>query len=627
MAGEYYFYYSLILLCLAFNNAQSKDATSTKSTVFIKGSILFEKVNENPATINPPTLMFSKFLNLTTLDKVIRLSHKFTETYRDFCDNLNSRLYNEDSRATVKYFISDEKKNLNEAEKFCKDNNGILPEIRTHQESFKLKAIMRQNKLSTTLSGIKIGKYTDTWTFISDNENIQQTHVFTGAYVGPKSTDKKLFFDNELINLSNQARNRYITYDFNQDNYLRLMLLSKDTNWLHKVVCQIDTSPQYNKLASTLLLRMTAHNCKRDLQNIAGTSKIVEKETQRFTRDTTHANKTNEISQVTLETINCREFTFNYLFDKCCDNFLTYHLFLTKESKKLSTRYFTSKENIQAFLIFRTLQKAMILSYKLNFTQFSFQNEFPNYTSNSEFTLPQKQLLFYFNTTLAQINLTTINEKFITRIPVNTSIHLYEKYIHTNKRHKRNIGLGMLAGYAGLNTAASFGTGDAPLGWVGSLLGDTFGWAKHSDLRKINELAYQQSLALDNLTINQKELEDAYNVLGHEVTRLENETKTLEFSTATLFNELDHKMAIRDLHNTIQLTLLKIANSLSFAQNGKTSPYVLSRDELNVLSAKYKINGVSLSNDLDDVRTTAYYADTNILFTFVIPIMEDAKRG
>jgi len=628
MAGKTLrFYFELFILCLYFNNVQNRDSILTKSSIFIKGSILFEKASDTPVTINPPTLMFSKFLNLTTLEKVIKLTSRFVEIYKDFCEDLNEKLFAEDIKSAPKYFVSDEKINLKDAEKYCRSQGGILPEIRTQRDFNNFKVLMRTNKLHTALAGIKLDRFTDTWVFISDNANIRTTNLFDGAYTGPNPKDRKAYFKNEIHTLSNQARSSFIIYNLLSDNYLRLMLLNDHTNWMYRAVCQIDNTPPYNKLASTLLLRMTAHNCKRDFQNLQGNSLIVEKETQRFARDTSLVEKSNENSNTDIsiptETINCKEFSFNYLFDKCCDNFLTFHSFLTKQSIMISKNLKISDELIQCYLIFKLFQEVSFIPQSENFSNFSFEKHFQNFQTDNFFNLQEKQLMFYFQETLAKQNSTVINETYFENFDTNTLHTVYIENILKHTRKKRNIGYGLLAGYMGINTAASWSTGEAPLGWVGSLLGDTFGWAKQSDLKLIHKLAEHQSYALQNLTINQKELEEAYNVLGQEVTRIENHTKSLEFSTATLFTELDHKLAIRELHNTIQLTLLKIANALGFAQTHKTSPYVFSREELNILSAKFKINGVSLSNSIDDVRTTAYYADNTILFTFIIPIMED----
>ena len=128
---------------------------------------------------------------------------------------------------------------------------------------------------------------------------------------------------------------------------------------------------------------------------------------------------------------------------------------------------------------------------------------------------------------------------------------------------------------------------------------------------------------INTLNINQKELETAYDGLGDEISRLHDINKQFVYSSATMLQELDQKQGIHYLHATIQTTLLKIANSLSFALNKQASPYVLSTKELTDLAIEFRARNIFLSDQMNDVKTSVYNDNGQLLFTFEIPVLEE----
>lgn len=164
------------------------------------------------------------------------------------------------------------------------------------------------------------------------------------------------------------------------------------------------------------------------------------------------------------------------------------------------------------------------------------------------------------------------------------------------KRFALEVGAAVAAG-SSLNSLI---TGQSVFEWIGNTFGNTLGLATTKDLRQTWKAIEHTSYFLGNLSVNHEELEKAYNNLGHEVARLDSESKTLEYSTATLLTEMDRKLNLKHIQATIQMTVLKIANALSFAENHKPSPYVFSRQELNQLATYFRNKKIQLSNNIAD---------------------------
>jgi len=190
-------------------------------------------------------------------------------------------------------------------------------------------------------------------------------------------------------------------------------------------------------------------------------------------------------------------------------------------------------------------------------------------------------------------------------------------------RKKRFSPLGIVGTIAALNGATSLGTGSAPLSWFGNVVGATMGLVTRQDLQvPLGELK-RQSHALHNLTLNQHELENAYNSLSQDLHRVDSANHAIELSTATLISEYDNKMVLRNLHDTIQITIIKISQAMTNALNGHTSPYVLAPIELKELSTKYKESNIQLSDNIKDVMTTVLVDENEILFLFEVPVYND----
>ena len=171
------------------------------------------------------------------------------------------------------------------------------------------------------------------------------------------------------------------------------------------------------------------------------------------------------------------------------------------------------------------------------------------------------------------------------------------------------------------NAVTSLVTGDAPLSWFGGVLGSTLGLVTKQDLKLPFDEIRKQAVAIKNLTLNQFDLANAYNELARDLDRVGSAAHKIELSTTTLVAEMDNKMILRQLHTTIQITILKLSDAMTNALNKQTSPYVLAQSELNDLSAKYRAEQIQLSKDINEVKTTVIKNNAGeIIFLFEVPI-------
>ena len=102
-----------------------------ESNVFIKGGLLFEKTSESLVNLNPPTLVFTRYLNFSTLETAIEKTKEFTKTYKQFCENLNLKVELAATQARENlYFVSNNPVQLSKSDEYCRQRGGRSPEIR-----------------------------------------------------------------------------------------------------------------------------------------------------------------------------------------------------------------------------------------------------------------------------------------------------------------------------------------------------------------------------------------------------------------------------------------------------------------------------------------------------------------
>jgi len=197
---------------------------------------------------------------------------------------------------------------------------------------------------------------------------------------------------------------------------------------------------------------------------------------------------------------------------------------------------------------------------------------------------------------------------------------LPDSYANTRKkRYAAMIGGGLMLA----NAVTSATSGDAPLSWFGNVLSSTLGIATRSDINKVMQHLHTYGTAITDLTINQEQLYDSYMQVRNNVNLLQDQATQIEYGTANLAIEMDNRLAIKHMQFIIQLTLLKMANTFSFAVQNKASPYIFSQQELEKIALKFQNQRIFLSTDMSDVHVNIFRNNTQILFTFTIPVLDD----
>ena len=811
MAGKNIILILFILVCLALDYSLSAPAKSIPdSQIFIKGGLIFEKGSEQQVTINPPSVLFSKFVDFKLLDQAALLSQKFTDTYATFCNKLHGDLYsNLNINKEKRFFVSEKAVLAYSARGYCDVREGRLPEIRSADDYQTIIHMAQRHGIRNIPAGIWIDEKKNKWLYSSDSVSVSENrHLFDGAYSYPVTEDRKRNFEKDAI-VTNQAISGQIVY-YRVNDEMRIQVYDSKTNIMEQIICQQNDSPKFEALEQTLLLKMTAHNCRRDLDSIVGTTKLVTSETQRFSKvniageePDVNIQQDQHLSNVKAEKLTdylenlsknitvCMIYTTN----SSCLPFYEYLTILNDISYKIAVNSNLQTPFVVLYIVFSLLKQLRILknfetfegcrsntnifrlkrhlfndqihrliSYsvlmndkcgswssdefltkaikrlesetnarKLNEAYYKFytialQNSMNTsesreiarvWNSHEKETTPTKkpekvhlranrtkrflplpfalfrneshELLFkviasslpilrYHHEVLTNIKtkqdellmqrlfeivemsrldimgkwemFSWLAEFFSLRdmlknsritsilhhndvrmelsdnsiVPVNDTNSLTgsESFTIHERRKRSLIATGIIGGLIGAGSSvSSLSTGESIFGWLGNTFGNSIGLATTNELRQVWKAVELTSDYLGNMTINQVELESAYNTLGTEVSRIENETKNLEYSTATLLNEMDTKLNLKHIQTTIQLTLLKIANALSFAQNNKASPYVFSQQELKFISTVYRQKKIQLSDSIADVFTTVYYDGAEALFTFRIPILED----
>jgi hypothetical protein len=95
----------------------------------------------------------------------------------------------------------------------------------------------------------------------------------------------------------------------------------------------------------------------------------------------------------------------------------------------------------------------------------------------------------------------------------------------------------------------------------------------------------------------------------------------MEHDVAVLFANLDNKLAIRNLQNLLQMTLLRMSQAIASAIQHQTSPYAFGVKDLQNLTTVFRYQGIPLTDDLNDVYTSMAIVDDMYTFIFSAPIL------
>lgn len=276
MSGKLLFKLYFLTLNLCFE-------TSSTKTANYQGGLIFEQVNEEAININKNEIIFSKWANTDPLIRATKMANEHIEVYSQFCDHVKSRLENSDHPKTNKFFVLPEPYHLRLAKHECQKHKGSLPEIREFSDYTALETLMTDKKIKLVLSGMTYDSVSREMTFHSDNTflpkitdklfpAVQRPVSFKTISIFQKSklleiADKPIYYEklHDKLQLS--------VYDTPEETYEKYPM---DT-W---IICERE-----NRLkgANQLFLRLTHHNCERDLKQLQLATEYVNRETQAVT--------------------------------------------------------------------------------------------------------------------------------------------------------------------------------------------------------------------------------------------------------------------------------------------------------------------------------------------------------
>lgn len=190
-----------------------------------------------------------------------------------------------------------------------------------------------------------------------------------------------------------------------------------------------------------------------------------------------------------------------------------------------------------------------------------------------------------------------------------------------NSRPKRGIGLALGAGYMGIEAINSLATGSAPFSFLGKGIASVLGIATAEDLKLTRAQLEKHSKALTDLAFNQQQIIEAHNMVTAEITELYKFRQQQTQDIAVLYADLDNKVAIYNLQTLLQLTLLKMSNAVTSAQQHNTSPYVFGQTDLDNIALEFGRQGIQLTNNLNEVYTSVALIDGFYTFIFSAPIV------
>ena len=198
-------------------------------------------------------------------------------------------------------------------------------------------------------------------------------------------------------------------------------------------------------------------------------------------------------------------------------------------------------------------------------------------------------------------------------------------YLHPLIRKKR-WAAAAVASVLAVDAVQSLSKGEAPFSGFGRWTSKLTGLVHQSDIRPYLELLEKHSKVLQTLDFNQQELEKAYESMASSMDLLDDNLRQLEFSTATLFQEIDFKTTHQNLINTITHTLTKLAILITNAQTKNVSPFLISRDEMKQIATEYRSNNIFLSDNLNDAEAAYVYYDDHFIFSISMPVLNEKDK-
>jgi len=191
-------------------------------------------------------------------------------------------------------------------------------------------------------------------------------------------------------------------------------------------------------------------------------------------------------------------------------------------------------------------------------------------------------------------------------------------------RVKRGIALAG-AGLLGIDALINSFTGASPLSNIGKGIAYTLGIATHADLAITKQELERQAQQLTNITLNQGLLIEAQIEVQNDIFKLRNAQNFLTHEITILFSDMDNKINIYRLQNLVQHTLAKMTTAIQASKQQFPSPYIFGNNDLHNLTSAFRLQGVQLSDNIDDVITSVILVENTYTFIIAVPLLMDTN--
>ena len=579
----------------------------------------------------------------------------------------------------IQYIVTPLQHPLNEAAGVCTRLGARRVEIRDITTYDNVRTFANQNKIKYITAGIDYNKANNIFQFASDHVNARTKspfpEIFYGAtYIG-KDHPALWEADSWLISF---APTYPLIYRHPAGNFM-LRLADDNERYLKEfIMCEQKVQPvsQTYSPETNLLIQLAVHSCKRDMPSLNAMTEHTLKEIQAVTTlkfdynynqsdwnqffpqfDTPNflpfvsrrkrSLLTDFISNNTaIDTIKKVEPLVSILFRQMLriyrsiylTNYMNKHHYQNESSHTLQYENYIihspyALKSLPDFILalhsFWAIQRSNNYHY-LTFTDWLTQQaqRYPIYAHFRR--APYIQRLTRDHLIIPQNSSTT---PFLHYASINTFISDVEKLsdnVDPNKLHLPNITMHSDNNFANFTYARKKRSTNYSFGIVNMQRSDEGSYKAGSstlpDTQTI-ELLKRHAISLSTLKINQDQIASVLNDLVDRISFFENQIIGRFDGVTAITMELDLKMLIRHLQTTSQITLLKYNSAFSDALDSRTSPYVLSQNELEAIATNLlKTKGYIVSTNIHLIKTYHLIENNEIHFIFDIPIIDPNKE-
>jgi len=196
--------------------------------------------------------------------------------------------------------------------------------------------------------------------------------------------------------------------------------------------------------------------------------------------------------------------------------------------------------------------------------------------------------------------------------------------LNPGHRNKRAIALAT-AGLLGFDAVINSFSGQSPLSNIGKGIAYTLGIATHKDLEITRDELQRQAQQISNVTVNQELLMEAQMAVVRDIKELRKAQSIITHEIAIFFTDVDNKINIYRLQNIVQVTLMKMVSAIHACKQQFTSPYVFGAKDLGELTNTFRLEGVQLTTDIDDVITSVILIENTYTFIIAVPLTMDTN--